>query len=333
MCKLSMFSQIIHYGYIVIWIGIPILYLLVFCCYKSKKKNYKKAVLYALIMLLLLFIPKMVAYFTGDSCFNCYLNGKCVEIKKEDDTVKDDNKNTTTKSTSSNKTTTTSRKVDPSTGEYKKLSEPSGTKEVIGKSSKGYDIYTIDGVTYVDGFLIVNKTYSLPLGFEPTNTHTATNGTTTHCANCINNDAYKAWTAMKADALAVGLNLWIQSGYRPYELQKKLYDGYVSRSGKEEADTYSARPGYSEHQTGLCFDINNPSRSFNGTKEAEWIAQNCYKYGYIIRYPEGKTDETGYIYESWHVRYVGTDLSYQLYNNGDWITMEDYFGLTSEYKN
>ena len=136
---------------------------------------------------------------------------------------------------------------------------------------------------------------------------------------------------MKADALAVGFNLWIQSGYRPYVLQEKLYNNYVSRDGKAEADRYSARPGYSEHQTGLCFDINNPSKSFNGTEEAKWINDNAYRYGYILRYPKGKESETGYMYESWHVRYVGKELAEKLYNNGDWITLEDYLGITSEY--
>ena len=61
------------------------------------------------------------------------------------------------------------------------------------------------------------------------------------------------------------------------------------------------------------------------------MLNNAHKYGFIIRYPDGKTDETGYIYESWHLRYVGTDLSYKLYNNGDWLSMEDYFGITSKY--
>lgn len=338
MCKLSLFTQIVRFGYIIISIGIPIIYLIAFRNYKCSNKNYKRAILYAVMMFALLFIPKVVAYMTGDTCFNCYMNGKCM-IKDDDDKVNDENKKhektTSTKATTTKSatTTTTTKKVNLIAGEYKKIPEPSGTKEVVDKSSKGYDIYTIDGVTYVDGLLIVNKTYALPDGFEPANTHSSTSGVTKHCASCINNVAYEAWNAMKADALAVGINLWIQSGYRPYELQEKLYNGYVERSGKEEADTFSARPGYSEHQTGQCFDINNPSRNFNGTKEAKWIAENCYKYGYIIRYPEGKTNETGYMYESWHVRYVGTDLSYKLYNNGDWITLEDYYGLTSTYQN
>lgn len=333
MCNLSIFTQIIRFGYLLVCIGVPIIYLIIFKNYKSENKDNKKALLYVIIIFALLFIPKLIAYVTGETCFNCYMNGRCIKVKEKDKNTENKTSKTTSTSTTRTSTSTTTKKINNIAGEYKKIAEPSGIKEIVGKSSKGYDIYTIDGVTYVDGYLIVNKTYDLPLEFEPTNTHTSAKGVTAHCASCINNDAYEAWSVMKADALAVGINLWIQSGYRPYQLQEKLYNGYVERSGKEEADTFSARPGYSEHQTGQCFDINNPSRNFNGTKEAKWIAENCYKYGYIIRYPEGKVDETGYMYESWHIRYVGTDLSYKLYNDGNWITMEDYYGLTSVYQN
>ena len=108
---------------------------------------------------------------------------------------------------------------------------------------------------------------------------------------------------------------------------------YVNRQGKQAADTFSARAGHSEHQTGLAFDLNNASDSFIGTKEAIWVNSNCYKYGFIIRYPKGKENITGYKYESWHLRYVGVDLATKLYNNGNWITLEEHFNLTSSYSN
>ena len=78
--------------------------------------------------------------------------------------------------------------------------------------------------------------------------------------------------------------------------------------------------------------MNSVEDDFAGTPEAIWLHNNCYKYGFIIRYPQGKTNETGYIYEPWHFRYVGTELAEILYNGGDWITMEDYFGITSVYQ-
>ena len=137
---------------------------------------------------------------------------------------------------------------------------------------------------------------------------------------------------MFAAAKKEGLNIYISSGFRSYNKQKSLYNGYVSSDGKTKADTYSARPGHSEHQSGLAFDVNQINSSFDNTKEAKWLHKNCYKYGFILRYPKNKTNETGYIYESWHYRYVGVELATKLYNNGDWITMEDYFGITSSYE-
>ncbi|MCI8574869.1 MAG: D-alanyl-D-alanine carboxypeptidase family protein [Bacilli bacterium] len=216
---------------------------------------------------------------------------------------------------------------------YPALSVPSGEKELIGTSSKGYSIYKINGSVYIDGILIANKTYPLASGFVPSDTYKSAVGVNTQCATCINNTAYNAWKSMKSDASALGLNIWIQSGYRPESVQVKLYNNYVARDGKAAADTYSSRPGHSEHQTGLCFDLNSITDAFANTEEGKWVNENAYRYGFVIRFPKGKEKETGYKYESWHLRYVGTDLSYKLYNNGDWISLEDYFGITSEYAN
>ena len=183
------------------------------------------------------------------------------------------------------------------------------------KTSKGYSGYTKDGLTYIDGYLIANKTYYLPSTYNP-----GLDSTVQSKANL-----------MFADAKALGLNIYLSSGFRSYSTQKNIYNNYVSRDGKAKADTYSARPGHSEHQTGLAFDVNQIDSSFDNTPEAIWLSNNCYKYGFILRYPKGKDNETGYMYESWHFRYVATDLAEKLYNNGDWITMETYFGFTSEY--
>ena len=124
------------------------------------------------------------------------------------------------------------------------------------------------------------------------------------------------------------------SAYRSYEYQVNLYDSYVKRDGKDKADIYSARPGYSEHQTGLVVDIDNGKidyNNFESTEEFKWMEENAHIYGFILRYPYGKTNETGYMYEPWHFRYVGVDLATTLYNNGDWITLEDYFDISSVY--
>ena len=138
---------------------------------------------------------------------------------------------------------------------------------------------------------------------------------------------------MLKDATAKGLNIYIASGYRSYNYQVNVYNRYVKSDGAAVADTYSSRPGNSEHQTGLCFDLNTIEDSFQYTNEGKWINNNCYKYGFCIRFPKGKDSATGYQYESWHLRYVGVDLATKLYNNGDWLSLEEYFGITSQYPN
>lgn len=184
------------------------------------------------------------------------------------------------------------------------------------KTSKGYDIEVKDGATYIDGYLIVNKTYSLPNDY----------------GDGLTSLTKSNFDKMKNAASKDGINIYISSGFRSYSKQKTIYNNYVKNDGRAEADTYSARAGHSEHQSGLAFDVNTVNDSFAGTPEANWLNDNCYKYGFILRYPKGKSDETGYKYEPWHFRYVGVELASKIYNNGDWITLEDYFGIDSEYK-
>ena len=182
-------------------------------------------------------------------------------------------------------------------------------------TSKGFKGVTKNGVTYIDGYLIVNKTYTLPSSY----------------GNGLTNVTIEAFNKMQAAAKVDGLNIYISSGFRSYSYQKTLYNNYVNRDGVTVADTYSARAGHSEHQSGLAFDVNTINDSFANTEEGKWLNDNCYKYGFILRYPKGKSDETGYQYEPWHFRYVGVELAEKLYNNGNWITVEDYFGITSRY--
>lgn len=169
-------------------------------------------------------------------------------------------------------------------------------------------------VTYINGILIANKTYALPSTYNPG----------------VDPAANAALQQMFADAKAQGLNLFVRSGFRSYATQKSLYNGYVKRDGVAAADRYSARPGHSEHQTGLAFDINKANSSFAGSPEAVWLAANCYKYGFIIRYPEGKEAITGYIYEPWHVRYLGVETATAVFNSG--LCLEEYLGITSKYQ-
>lgn len=170
-------------------------------------------------------------------------------------------------------------------------------------------------LTYISGILVANKTYSLPESYSPG----------------IDRTAEAALNKMISAAKDDGIHLFIKSGFRSYGTQKILYNNYVARDGVAAADRYSARPGHSEHQTGLAFDLNSLEQSFGETKEGKWLAEHCHEYGFIIRYPKDKEDVTGYMYEPWHVRYLGEDIAKDVYESGK--CLEEYLGITSEYKN
>lgn len=169
---------------------------------------------------------------------------------------------------------------------------------------------------YVNGVLIANKVYPMPEDFAPGESVEARNA-----FNQLNKKAKKAGFVFDAF-----------STYRPYERQVELYNGYVSRDGQELADTYSARPGFSEHQSGLAFDIGEVGNSadyaddrFGETEAGKWLAKNAHDYGFIIRYPKGKEKITGYKHESWHYRYVGKDIATKIYKENS--TLEEYLDV------
>lgn len=137
---------------------------------------------------------------------------------------------------------------------------------------------------------------------------------------------------MVLDAKEEGINLLLASGYRSYDLQTTVYNNFVGNQGRETADTQSARPGYSEHQTGLAVDLGRTDRSceiedcFASTNESKWLAANSYKYGFIVRYQPDTKAVAGYQYEPWHFRYVGPELATQLKNQNN-PTLEEFFSL------
>ncbi len=137
--------------------------------------------------------------------------------------------------------------------------------------------------------------------------------------------AYDYFKKMIDSAKKDNIILKSKSFYRSYNRQNELYTNYVKENGQKSADTFSARPGHSEHQTGLAVDINTSSSSshFEETKEYQWLKNNSYKYGYILRYPENKTYITGYKFEPWHFRYVGIDAANKIFQEG--ITFEEYY--------
>ncbi len=146
-------------------------------------------------------------------------------------------------------------------------------------------------------------------------------------------EAAAALETMVAAAAAEGAGaIQIQNAYRSFSVQTSLHNRLVQQQGREEAETNSARPGYSEHQTGLTADVvGRPAvcsiqTCFGTTPQGAWLASNAWRFGFVIRYPQGKTDITGYIYEPWHIRYVGTYLSTEMHETGI-ETLEEFFGL------
>lgn len=165
--------------------------------------------------------------------------------------------------------------------------------------------------TYADGVLIVNKKNPISSDYAPGN----------------DPEAEAAVRQMIADLQAQGYAVSdYYSGFRTYEEQASLYNSYAAENGTEAADTYSARPGYSEHQTGLTFDlVGTDGQLITDDETSQWILDNAPNYGFIVRYPKGKEDVTGYIAEPWHLRYLGTDLAQAV--SGQGVTLEEYFGV------
>lgn len=250
---------------------------------------------------------------------------------KENESLSEEPASTNADNSSVTTANATSVSASSDSSEFVPPVVPSGNTVSKGTTSKGFQIQEINGATYIDGVLIANKTYALPQDFIPTNPDQPVNAD--RSSTCLDKTLMSAWKIMLKDATAKGLNIYISSGYRSYNYQVNVYNRYVKSDGAAVADTYSSRPGNSEHQTGLCFDLNTIEDSFQYTNEGKWVNDNCYKYGFCIRFPKGKDSATGYQYESWHLRYVGVDLATKLYNNGDWLSLEEYFGITSQYPN
>ena len=209
------------------------------------------------------------------------------------ETTTDDNKTATENNSENSSENRKSEEFQDVSTSSDNSSDYSGSQYADSQSvsSKGFSIQTINGITYVDGVLIANKTYSLPSDFIPQDPEVPV--TSQRSTTSLDRTLMSAWRTMQADASSQGLNIYIASAYRSYSYQVNLYNSYVARDGKAAADTYSSRPGNSEHQTGLCFDLNSIDDSFGDTAEGRWVNDNCYKYGFCIRFPKGKDAYTG----------------------------------------
>jgi len=200
-------------------------------------------------------------------------------------------------------------------------------KNVVLRVNIGLDNSFYTSTKEINSFhslMIVNKYNYVSKSFKPNNLVLVEEFSIENMyleENCKN-----AFVKMAADAKTLGYNLRAMSTYRTYEYQENLYNKYVSNDGVSEADTYSARPGFSEHHTGLAIDIDNIKTSylnFESTKEFNWLQENAHKYGFILRYPKGREDITGYMYEPWHYRYIGVEIATYIKENN--LTYEEYY--------
>lgn len=199
--------------------------------------------------------------------------------------------------------------------------EPSGQQDAVSQ---------VENPGAIDA--LVNKKNSLPSSYIPEDLKKL-EGIPTALdnpeINQLREPAYVALQELFQAAKDEGeFELYARSGYRSYNTQESLYKSYVSNHGQAAADKYSAKPGQSEHQTGLAMDITCEAMNFQlddtfgDTEEGKWVSENAHRFGFIVRYPKDKEDITGYFYEPWHIRFVGTELAAQVYESGQ--TLEEY---------
>ena len=180
--------------------------------------------------------------------------------------------------------------------------------KVSGQLTNNGSYYSVRGK--YDDIIVVNKKHGLSKDYNPGENPTAK----------------AAFVRLRDDMINQGLNVGRSySGFRSYDYQKTLYDNYVSRDGQAAADRYSARPGYSEHQTGLVFDLTDKSGNLlEDSRASQWLKDNAHNYGFIVRFQAGKEASTGYMPEAWHIRYVGKEAK-DIHDSG--LSLEEYFGI------
>lgn len=210
-------------------------------------------------------------------------------------------------------------------GNNNKTDSNKTVKIVNSNADKPFYSENYDSNIEDENLILVNKYYHLKEDYEPKDLITLPSNYNKGLNSSMRKESADAFMEMADAALLDNITIKNASAYRSYTYQKDLYDKYVKKDGKEKADIYSARPGYSEHQTGLCTDINIVDSSFDNTKESKWLKENAYKYGFILRFPKEKEDITGYKYESWHYRYVGKKAAKIIHD--DDLTLEEYYAF------
>ena len=194
----------------------------------------------------------------------------------------------------------------------------------IGLDLEGYSKYEeyTNEEAENDLTILVNKYHKLPDDYVPSDLVSLSYSSTYY----LRKEAAEAFEKLTDAGILDNVIFYPFSPYRSYDLQSRLYNGYVARDGKEAADTYSARPGFSEHQLGLAVDVRSSNLPDNLTPEHyKWMLDNSYKYGFIIRYPKGKQHITQFIEEPWHLRYLGVELATKVHDSG--LTYDEYYDI------
>ena len=202
------------------------------------------------------------------------------------------------------KSSTEQKTVQEGTAGSKSQEASQKKAEVVNKG----DHYSIQGK--YDEIVVANKHYPMSKDYNPGENPTA------------KAELLKLIAAMQQAGFPISDHY---SGFRSYETQTQLYQNYVNKDGKAEADRYSARPGYSEHQTGLAFDLIETNGDLvTEEKAAQWLLDHAADYGFVVRYLKGKEKETGYMAEEWHLRYVGKEAK-EIAASG--LSLEEYYGF------
>ncbi len=274
---------------------------------KKKRKYFSKLFIpFAVVLVLFIYIltaPRSI----GKSISN---NIKKAKAKIEQPEIQ---------STSNGSANTSDTKVATSTFSLKDTTYTDGSNKVFVKNT--------DSI-----LILVNKNRNLQSDYIPSDLtipDVKFSFTENSPRKQLRKEASDALEGLFQAAENENIHLLATSGYRSYEKQQSIFERKVDSVGKIEAAKYVALPGQSEHQTGLAMDVTSESanwglsNNFGETNEGKWLKDNCYKYGFILRYPEGKEDITGYNYEPWHIRYVGKKVSTYIYTNN--ITLEEFF--------
>lgn len=218
---------------------------------------------------------------------------------------------------------------------YAEKNKETSSKDVVAivNVNRDYKFYEHDIDTDIEkGILInVNKYYTLPEDFEPMDISDISIRYS-YSGNRITKEANDAYVSMWNAAKEEGLTLIVNSSYRTHASQERVYNNIKASSGEKEADKVAARPGHSEHQTGLAIDVfeigNQATSTFKDSPAYTWLKENAHLYGFIERYPEDKEYLTGYEFEAWHWRYVGEEVATIIHNEG--ITFDEYYAYYIE---